>query len=171
MPDTDDDGRQLTSEPGAWMPILQAAERLRITDRSIRRMAAEGRLLRRLERGKAEVWIPESMPAVTGTDESPDVNQDIHDDDVRTSIDDNAGTMTIMSQQRAMIEWVNDLAARQTAPLLDMIDARDETIQALERENGRLKAELDAEKARQVTSTDVKDARPWWVRWFAPRSE
>lgn len=168
MSDPDDIGRPLTSDPGEWMPVLQAATRLNVTDRSVRRMVAEGRLLRRLERGRAEVWVPESMPAMTGSDESPDVTQDGPDIEGRTSTDDTAGTLAVISQQRAMIEWVNDLATRQTAPLLAMIDSRDETIQALERENGRLQAELDAERARQVTSADVQDRRPWWRRWFAP---
>jgi hypothetical protein len=165
MTDTD---RQLTSEPGEWLSILDAAGRLKIRDRSVRRMVSEGRLLRRLRQGKAEVWIPESLTAGDGADDPPDAGQGTSSDNTLPAPDDTGRALAIIGQQRAMIEWLNEQAKEQQAPLLAMIDARDETIRALERDKAQLAAELEAANARQVTSTDAPAARAhWWRRWFA----
>ncbi len=149
MTDTDDTGRQLTSEPGEWFSILDAAQRLNIRDRSVRRMAAEGRLLRRLRQGKAEVWIPESMPAADAPESTPVTSSDL----AMTAVD--PATLAL-----ALYDRVEELAAERTAPLLATIREQAEEI-------GRLKAELDAELERQLPSVDVTpDRRPWWRRWL-----
>ena len=165
MTDTDDNGRQLTSEPGEWISVQQAAARLKIRDRSVRRMVAAGRLLRRLRQGKAEVWVSESMTSEDDTDESIENGHMPSRDGNGTSLDGTDMALAVIGQQRALIERLNELAAQQMAPLLQKLDDRDTKIQDLERENGRLQAELAAVQQCQMTSVDLGN-RPWWRRWF-----
>jgi hypothetical protein len=108
------------------------------------------------------------MWASDGSDESPDASQGTSSDDTLPAHDSTDRALAIIGQQRAMIEWLNQQAMEQQAPLRTMIDERDETIRRQTEEIGRLKAELDAEMERQLPSVDVPAARaPWWCRWFA----
>ena len=66
-----------------------------------------------------------------------------------------------------LVERVNLAVNQQIAPLLEMVRDLQDRNGELERENGRLQAELNA--ARTAAKAPAShDARSWWRRWFAP---
>jgi hypothetical protein len=96
-------------------------------------------------KGRMQLWFP----AVSGT--VPDTPQDAR-----------SGALAVLDQHGALMERMAAIAQQERAPLLAMIDARDETIRELERENARLAAEM-----KRLTPPDTEPARrPWWRRMF-----
>lgn len=138
---------------GEWLTVADAATRLHCSGRTVHRKITTGELPKRtLRGGRIRVWVSEALVQ--------QIEQDDVDDMAETSSDIVDAGVAIIGQQRAMIAWLNEQAREQTAPLVQRIEE-------LSRENGRLQAELDAERARQVPAVDVRDARPWWRKWWS----
>lgn len=143
------------AEPGTWMRLPDAAIRLHLNLRTVHAYIKDGRLTRRkLPRGRSEVWVPHHM-AADALSESPQMSTQ--------------GMLpATMSQHMLLLERQGEIAAQQLAPLVEELRAMRERMAALERENGRLTAELEAARTPHVLPSAESDTAraPWWRRWF-----
>jgi hypothetical protein len=123
------------SEAGAWLSLEDAARFLRVTVRTIDR---RGLPKRRLPGRPTEVWV-------AGADDSVS--------DVTETSDGHIGHAD--ERAIALSERVSDVVGRQMAPLLAELAASRQRIEDLARENGRLTAELAAERAKSATDAST----------------
>lgn len=143
------------AEPGEWLRLPDAAMRLRINLRTVHAYVKDGRLTRRkLARGRTEVWCPDSL-VPEEPPESPQMSAQ-------------GTSLATMSQHMMLLERQGEIAAQQMAPLIEELARTREQMAALERENGRLTAELEAMRGAHVLSSAEPDTRPRWVRWLWP---
>lgn len=145
------------AEPGAWLRLPDAAIRLHVNLRTVHAYVKDGRLTRRkLARGRSEVWVPDSL-----VPEEPSES---------TQMSTQGTLPTSMSQHMLLLERQGEIAAQQLAPLVEELRAMREHMAALERENGRLTAELEAARTPHVLPSAAPDTAraPWWRRWFGP---
>lgn len=136
-----------TAQRGAWLDLITAAKTVGVTERTIQRWASKGELQRRVVNSKAEFWIADDR--VGQGDVTPD----------STDMPQNApgAMLAVLDRYEAMIARMNDNARQERDPLIQRIEE-------LATENGRLKAELEAERQRHLISPD-SDTRPWWRFW------
>lgn len=150
------------AQAGAWLPIPEAARRLRIHVRTVHRWLDDGRLTKReLGRGRVEVWVAEHMLPDDAPESTPETPQD-------TPI-----SLTVMGQQMAMMDRFGALArqhaAEQMAPLLEELAATRRQMAEQAEELGRLREverELTAELERLATPDPAPDRRRWWRFWI-----
>lgn len=136
-----------SAEPGAWLPIPEAAAQLRYHVRTVHRKITAGELTKReLGRGRVEVWVPEYLVPDDTSELAPETPQDT--------------SLAVMSQHMALLERQGEITAQQMAPLVEELAATRRQMAEQAEEIGRLKAEL-----AQHVATD--DRRPWWRFWRA----
>lgn len=157
------------AQPGAWLPIPEAAKRLGIHVRTVHRWLDDGRLtLRKLGSNRTEVWVPDHLTADDTSESTPETPQ---------------GTselgLAVLGQHMALIERQGEIAAlqvaQQMAPLIQELAAtrqqmaeQTEKMIAQGEEIGRLKAENRAVTLQKLELEKIAAARPWWRRWFGP---
>jgi hypothetical protein len=142
---TDTDSTEQPAAAGEWLDTRAAYTRLGISERTLYRRIASRRYLKRDKgNGTIEVWIPADEPQV-----GPD------------SVIDTDGQAQA-ERSLALVERVNLAVSHQVGPLLELVRDQQERLGELERENGRLQAELAA------VTADRHDPKPWWRRWLAP---
>jgi hypothetical protein len=164
---TDDSDRQ--AEAGEWLSVTDAMTRLRVSERTLRRHLASGRLdKRRRLGGRLEVWVPGN-----GDRQASSAND-------RRGADNDRIERSI-----ALVERFNLAVHDQVVPILNQLDAAHQRIADLSRANGRLEAEL-VEARRRLSERDAPPApapvdehgvnddiagapstekRPWWAFW------
>jgi hypothetical protein len=128
-------------QPGQWLSIKVAADRLSVSERTVSRWLTRGKLRRRYrEDGHVEVWVPlatTDTDADTCRDDGPDI--DGHERSLQ------------------LLERVDAVLTRQQLPLLDRIDALAERVEAVARENGQL-VERNAALTRELDSVRTASA-------------
>lgn len=119
--------------PGRWLPRLEAARRLGITERTLQRWMRDGRVMSRPVSGKhVQVYVPDH--AVKRQDQKQDTAMTPHD-----------GTLEL-----TMLHTLRDLAAAQATVFAARTAAQEAIIRQQAEEIGTLKAQLAAQ------------ATPWW---------
>jgi hypothetical protein len=168
---SDVDGQQ----PGEWLDMRAAQHRLGVSERTLHRRIATGKLRRRTRLdGRLEVWLP-SAPGPTLSDD----------------MTDSVGTAN-HERQLAIVERFGETIRGLVEPLQrDLSEARGQ-VERLARENGELSertrsmeariAELEARLEPPAATADVTDrasdsvsqtaeapsvpaTRPWWRFW------
>jgi hypothetical protein len=139
---TDDSDRQ--AEAGEWLSVTDAMTRLRVSERTLRRHLANGRIDKRTRPdGRLEVWVSGAAGA-TDTGQSP-------------ANDRRAGENDQLERSIVLVERFNLAVHDQVVPILNQLDAAHQRIADLSRENGRLEAEL-AEARRRLSERDTLPA-------------
>ena len=143
-------------ERGRWLSIKVAASELSVSERTVSRWIARGKLRRRhREDGHVEVWIPQAEP-------------DMWDDSGQDSRPDSDGH----ERSLQLLERVDAVLTRQQLPLLERIDSLAERVESVARENGQLveknavlARELDAVRTELVAvrTVSTRAVRRWAV--------
>ncbi len=138
-------------QPGQWLSIKVAADRLSVSERTVSRWLTRGKLRRRYrEDGHVEVWVPlatTDADADSCRDEGPDT--DGHERSLQ------------------LLERVDAVLTRQQQPLLDRIDALAERVEVIARENGQL-VERNAALTRELDTVLTASAHAGVrVRWLS----
>jgi len=166
----------VTTQIDEWLTIRQAAERLGLSDLSVRRRIKDGRLAHRLIDGKYYVNLAAEAPG-TGADvleqsapsASPDSNE-YSGDQSASAVP--AETSTNVS---ALLPALKDLAERagRAAALesrLHQLETREAELQerlvALATRNGWLESKLDEREHAIKLLEDTQHRRRWWRRLF-----
>ncbi len=138
-------------QPGQWLSIKVAADRLSVSERTVSRWLTRGKLRRRYrEDGHVEVWVP---LATTDTDT----------DTCRDDGPDSDGH----ERSLQLLERVDAVLTRQQQPLLERIDALAERVEVIARENGQL-VERNAVLTRELDIVRTASARAGMrVRWLS----
>lgn len=128
--------------PGQWLSIKAAADNLSVSERTVSRWIARGKLRRRhREDGHVEVWVP-LVEGDTGDDTRPDDGPDTDGHE----------------RSLQLLERVDAVLTRQQVPLLERIDALAERVEVVARENGQL-AERNVALAREMDTVRTVSAR------------
>ncbi len=129
-------------QPGQWLPIKVAADRLSVSERTVSRWLTRGKLRRRYrEDGHVEVWVPLATTD-TGTDTCRDDGPDTDGHE----------------RSLQLLERVDAVLTRQQQPLLERIDALADRVESVARENGQL-AERNAALTRELDTVRTVSAR------------
>ena len=127
---------------GDWVTVSEAVARTGKAERTVRRWVDEGLLDSKRQAGRLLIWMP-----TTGTAPATDVISDGQNATREIAlIERQAELIERLSQRQA------ELAEQQAAPLRAQLDERDATIREQAEELGKLRAELEAARAR----------RWWW---------
>jgi hypothetical protein len=157
QPSGDTAGQSGAAEPGEWVTLSEAIARLRVSERTLRRRLAVGHLQKRLRPdGRLEVWVP---PA-TGSGATRDSDRrGVENDQLERGI--------------VLVERFNLAVHDQVAPILGQLEAANQRVADLARENGYLQAKVDELEQRltlagQSMATDTPPPplkHPWWRFW------
>lgn len=162
----------VTTQDDEWLTIRQAAERMGLSDLSIRRRIKDGRLAHRLLDGKYYVNLSLAPPGTGGgptdpaSDQGSDYSSDQSDPELRppstqdlstvlpalTDLAERAGRSAVLEQR------LHELEARETA--------LQERLVALATRNGWLESRLDEREQTIKLLEDSRHRRSWWRRLF-----
>jgi hypothetical protein len=139
--------QDVTAQSGAWLPARAATAFLDIALRTLYRRVDRGEIQRRnLDGGRVEFWIPgASLDLAMDSDTDPETSQLV-------ALDRSDALLALLERQA-------ELTQQQMTPLV-------ETIRELERENGRLQAELTTAQEALAKVTHASNRQPWWRRWL-----
>ena len=137
-------------QPGQWLSIKIATDRLSVSERTVSRWLTRGKLRRRYrEDGHVEVWVPLGTTD-TGADACRDDGPDTDGHE----------------RSLQLLERVDAVLTRQQQPLLERIDALAEQVEVIARENGQL-VERNAALTRELDTVLTASAQLGVrVRWL-----
>jgi excisionase family DNA binding protein len=161
----------MTTHADEWLTIRQAADRLGLSDLSVRRRIKDGRLAHRLVDGKYFVNLALPASSLPSLPASP-----VSDHDGDYSGDQSAPVgAPAPGELAAVLPAVTELAERagRSAALeerLRQLETREADLQerlvALATRNGWLESRLDEREQTIKLLEDSRHRRPWWRRLF-----
>ncbi len=164
-----------TASAGSWLTVQEAMLRLGISERTLFRRLARGRLRKRTrDDGKIEVWVTsESTVSAGGSVEagtpagSAAGSNRIAPHDAR----DDGGSRALL-----LLEQFGELVTRQMTPVMGELSGMRQQLIAMAEENGRLKAQVQELERRlaeanasarfdRAAAVPSPQRRRWWAPW------
>jgi hypothetical protein len=143
----DSDRRTVRAEAGEWLDVSGAMLRLGVSERTVRRQVAGGKLQhRKRPDGRLEVWVA-----------------DHGDRQVTPATDRRAAENEQLARSIALVERFNLAVHDQVVPILSQLEAAQRLITDLARENGRLQAKLE-ELERRLSAPETRPPSPGDLR-------
>ena len=139
----DSDRRAERAEAGEWLDVSGAMARLGVSERTIRRRVANGKLQhRKRPDGRLEVWVAGHA-----------------DRQMSPATDRRAAENDQLARSIALVERFNLAVHDQVVPILSQLEAAQRLITDLARENGRLQAKVE-ELERRLSAPDSGPPSP-----------
>jgi excisionase family DNA binding protein len=165
----------MTTQTDEWLTIRQAADRLGLSDLSVRRRIKDGRLAHRLVDGKYYVSLTAAPTAPPPAPPSESVPDPMTDQSADYSPEPAAPSRPPAEELAAVLPAVTELAERagRSAALeerLRQLEGREAELQerlvVLATRNGWLESRLDEREQTIKLLEDSRHRRPWWRRLF-----